>query len=165
MAAIWCLFGLYMFEFFMVLTVSADCQDWICPWCLGWSGSQCESRWVVTWQVSTPPSGYPAHSMLEVMLYSGNQCWHWSWSTRGTSASWRMSGREPERDRQVERQVKGQTVVCLDVCVSWYLFVLMFACLDVCVSVTVCLCLTLSVSSPPSDETFSSCCEVLTFRW
>lgn len=61
-------------------------------------------EWKVTWHVSTPPSGNPAHSMLEVMVYSGNQSWHCSWRTRGTSACWRMSGRLPEGNKWRKRQ-------------------------------------------------------------
>lgn len=105
-------------------------------------GSQSESRWTPTWQLSTPPSGYPAHNMLEVILYCGNKRWHWSWGNRGTSASWRTSGRFSAR----------HTDILIDK------FVKMF------VSQIACLCLTVSVSSPSSDETFLSHCVVLSFR-
>lgn len=100
-------------------------------------------RLTPTWQLSTPPSEYPAHNMLEVMLYCGNQRWHWSWGSRGTSASWRMSGRFSARQADI----------------LFHKYVKMF------VSLRICLCLTVSVSSPSGDKTFLSHCVVLSFRW
>lgn len=131
--------------------------------------------WGVVGHSVSPGEHLPDRCQLHPQGIQHTTCWRW-YCTQVTNADTDPEAAEeprPPGERQGEnlrrRREKGDRdrnmLGCLYFDICPFLFLSVQRCLWLrvfIISLSQCLRLTLSVSSPSSDETFPSCCEVLT---